>query len=117
MQDTNPLTGVHDAWGIGLGANLNRYVGIEVAVDSYELFVEPAGFGKIGEYSVWSIVPQVRLRYPLLRDRLVPYLLVGGGIGFTQFNDQVSSASGVTIDTESSTPVASIGAVPAEPYQ
>lgn len=110
MQDTNPLTGVHDAWGIGLGANLNRYVGIEVAVDSYELFVEPSGFSKIGEYSVWSIVPQVRLRYPLLRDRLVPYLLVGGGIGFTQFNDRVSTASDLQIDTESSTPVASIGA-------
>jgi|GEM_PF-1787543 len=72
-QDTNVLTDVHDAWGGALGLNLNRYVGVELAVDNYELFLEPGGYGgTIGELSIWSVMPQVRLRYPLLRDRLVP---------------------------------------------
>ncbi len=109
-QDTNPLTDVHDAWGGALGLNLNRYVGVELAVDNYELFLEPSGYGgTIGELAIWSVMPQVRLRYPLLRDRLVPYLVAGGGIGFAQFNDPKSAVFGLSVDTDASTPLGSIG--------
>ncbi|CAN5839186.1 hypothetical protein BH20PSE1_BH20PSE1_22220 [soil metagenome] len=109
-QDTNVLTDVHDAWGGALGLNLNRYVGVELAVDNYELFLEPGGYGgTIGELSIWSVMPQVRLRYPLLRDRLVPYLVAGGGLGFTQFNDPKRPVFGLSVNTDSSTPLGSIG--------
>ncbi len=35
-----------------------------------------------------SGVPQVRLRYPVLDDRLTPYVTAGVGIGFGEFNDR-----------------------------
>jgi hypothetical protein len=37
---------------------------------------------------VGAFVPQLRLRYPFLDDRLVPYLVAGAGIAFTDFNDR-----------------------------
>jgi opacity protein-like surface antigen len=42
---------------------------------------------KVSEYDIWSFVPQVRVRYPLMGDRLVPYLTGGVGVGLTQSND------------------------------
>jgi hypothetical protein len=44
-QDTNPLTEIHDGWGFSLGVNLNEYVGVELAVDSYEKFVDVGNYG------------------------------------------------------------------------
>ena len=109
-QDTNVLTEVHDAWGGALGVNLNRYIGVELSVDNYELFLKPEGYGgTVGELAVWSVMPQVRLRYPLMSDRLVPYLVAGAGVGFTQFNDARPAVFGLSVDTDSSTPLGSIG--------
>jgi len=86
-QDTNPLTGVHDHWGLSLGANLGRYWGLELSADTFERHVE--GLGRtLGEYGVVALVPQLRLRYPFLDDRLVPYLVGGVGVAFTDFNDR-----------------------------
>lgn len=119
FRDTSTLTDVHDYYGFGLGANLNRYLGVELSGDRFELFPEIRGIGTIGEYGVFALVPQVRLRYPLLRDRLVPYLIGGAGIALTEFNDRKtpastagrpSSALGLQIDDESTTPVGTLGA-------
>lgn len=107
-QDTNPF-GVHDAWGVSLGANFNRYFGLELAGDTYELDFDPSGYGKIGEYSVFALLPQVRVRYPLLKDRLVPYLVGGVGVAFTEFNDRKPRGFGLAVDTESTVIVGSVG--------
>jgi opacity protein-like surface antigen len=108
-QDTNPWTGVHDHWGLSLGANLGRYWGVELSVDTYERFVEFGG-RTVGEYGVGAIVPQLRLRYPLFDDRLVPYVVAGVGVGLAQFNDRKPPAYGIPIkDTESVFPVATLG--------
>lgn len=107
-QDTNAF-GVHDAWGVSLGANFNRYFGLELAGDIYELDFDPSGYGKIGEYSVFALLPQLRVRYPLLKDRLVPYLVGGVGVAFTEFNDRKPRGFGLAVDTESTVIVGSVG--------
>jgi opacity protein-like surface antigen len=86
-QDTNPITEVHDHWGLSLGANLGRWWGAELSMDTFERHIDQHG-NKIGEYGVVGLIPQARLRYPLLGDRLVPYVVGGIGVAFTEFNDR-----------------------------
>jgi len=108
-QDTNPAAGVHDAWGLSLGANLGRYWGLEMSADAYELRVKSGGI-RVGEYGVVALVPQLRLRYPLFGDRLVPYVVGGVGLGLTEFNDRKPPGFGLSIqDKESSLLVGTLG--------
>lgn len=79
---TPGLVKAHDVAGGAIGANLGKYFGIELALDSYEVKV-----GEVAEMSVLGLVPQARLRYPLYDNRLVPYLLAGVGLAVTQAND------------------------------
>lgn len=109
-QDTNPLTGVHDHWGLSLGANLGRHWGLELSADTLERRVKQAG-RTLGEYAVAALVPQVRLRYPLLDDRLVPYVVGGVGVAFTDFNDRKPRMPPISIKgTEQSLLVGTVGA-------
>jgi len=108
-QDTNPLTDVHDAWGGAFGVNFNRWLGLELAVDTYELDYEPFGSQRLGEYSTWAIIPQVRVRYPLWHDRLVPYVVAGAGYGISQFNDRRSPGDGLDIHANDEGFLASAG--------
>lgn len=83
--DVEPLWGVKDHWSLGLGANLNRYVGTEFAFDYY---VRDWGQTEaVGQASIYNFVPELRLRYPLLKDRLVPYFLAGFGPSWIQSKD------------------------------
>lgn len=109
-QDSNPWTGVHDHWGLSLGANLGRHWGLELSADTFERRIKSGG-RTLGESGILALVPQVRLRYPLLDDRLVPYLVGGVGVAFTTFNDRKPLTPPVSIeDTEHRLPVATIGA-------
>lgn len=112
-QDTNPGTGVHDHWGLSLGANLGRYWGLELSADTFERRLENGG-RTLGEYGVVALAPQVRARYPLLDDRLVPYVVAGVGVAFTDFNDRKPRTppdQRVAIDGAATTlPVATLGA-------
>jgi len=72
-----------------IGANFNKYIGAEVAIDFVETNIEIPGLtSRVGEYASWTVLPQVRLRYPLLDDRLVPYAVGGVGFGIGGFNDR-----------------------------
>ena len=104
--DTNPATGVHDLFGFSLGANLNRYFGVELSGDRYEVFPDISPYGTIGEYGVFALIPQVRVRYPVFEDKLVPYIIGGVGAAFTQFNDRKPRGFGLSIQDQSSTVVA-----------
>ncbi|MGQ0658991.1 MAG: outer membrane protein [Chromatiales bacterium] len=85
-EDPDPVAGV------SLGTNLGRYLGFELALDQYASgVVSPPG--KVGEYDVWNLIPTLRLRYPLLNDRLVPYLLGGIGATYTEENDTTPLAA------------------------
>lgn len=108
-QDTNPLTDVRDAYGFTLGMNWNRWLAFELAVDNYELDYEPFGSDTLGEYSTWALIPQVRLRYPVWHDRLVPYVLAGAGYGVSQFNDRKPPGDGLDIDANDEGFLASAG--------
>lgn len=95
--------GVHDYWGLSVGRNLDGHWGIELAADAWERYLE------VGEESINAIIPQVRYRYPLLGDRLVPYAIAGLGPVFLQFNDRTSGGRGREIESEGWRVGASIG--------
>jgi opacity protein-like surface antigen len=89
------VQGLHFASG-SVGVNVGRYWGLELAVDSLEQNINVQPYGRIGEYTHSSIVPQVRLMYPLAEDRLVPYAVGGVGVGIAEFGDQTPEAAAAT---------------------
>lgn len=96
--DIEPIWGVDDHWSLGLGVNLDRYLGTELAFDYYL-----KNWGKpeiIGEASSFHMVPELRLRYPLFKDRLVPYLIVGAGPSWIQGKDNRPSTFGRPVSLE-----------------
>lgn len=99
--DVSPLWGVDDLWSFSLGANFNRYMGAELTLDFFEREHESEKLGGVlGEVSAWNPLPYLRLRYPMLKDRLVPYALFGVGPTFLQFNDRQKAAFGQEVDIE-----------------
>lgn len=90
----NTAWDVHDYWGLSLGMNFNRCWGAEIAGDVFELYTA------YGEESVNSFMPQVRFRYPLLNDRLVPYAILGAGPVFIQYNDPRGYGVGSEVDAD-----------------
>ena len=113
-QDTNPVTEVHDHMGFSVGANLGRHWGLELSTDYFERLLWRSG-ETIAEYGVLAVIPQLRLRYPVLGNRLVPYVVGGVGVAFTELNDRKPRKppkTRVTIeeDVETSLVVGTIGA-------
>ena len=108
--DTNPAAKVHDLWGISLGVNLNRYFGVELADDIFAKTLDDARGQPVGEFGVGTVLPQMRLRFPLFHDRLSPYLIGGPGVAFTQFNDRKPPGYHHTIRWDSETFVGTLGA-------
>jgi opacity protein-like surface antigen len=106
---SSPFTDVHDLLGISVGANFNRYWGVELSGDGFERRLR-LDERSLGEYAILALVPQVRLRYPILDGRLTPYVIGGVGVAITEFNDRKRPAFGMSIDTPSSTLVGTIGA-------
>jgi opacity protein-like surface antigen len=106
---SNPFSEAHDLFGASVGVNLNRYWGVELSAEGFERRLRLNG-SALGEYAVVPLVPQVRLRYPFLDDRLTPYVLGGVGVALTEFNDRKNPGFGVSVDTPASTVVGAIGA-------
>jgi opacity protein-like surface antigen len=73
-------------YGFALGANFGRHLGVELPFEGYEMRLRVPG-GTIGEYAVGSLIPQLRVRYPMWNDRLEPYLVGGVGASFGELND------------------------------
>lgn len=94
--DIEPLWGTKDHYSIGLGANFDRYVGAELAFDYYlRGWDDPTGSGldSIGQVSSFHLVPEIRLRYPMFNDRLVPYVVGGIGPSWLQSKDIPNGAA------------------------
>jgi opacity protein-like surface antigen len=100
--------GVQDLLGFGVGADLSRHVGLELVFDTYEKDFDPFGT-KIGEESLLSLVPQVRLRLPLAHDRIVPYVIAGAGVGWYDFNDPTQPGFDSNVDAQGTKMVISGG--------
>ena len=106
---------IQDAYGVSVGVNLNRYFGVEIAGDMYEPAIQFSGgnaaglSGDIAEYKVWTLIPQVRLRYPLLDGRLTPYVLGGVGVSFVQLNDRKPPAYGIALSGSNASVAVAVG--------
>lgn len=98
--EISPQWEVDDHYGISFGYNFNRILGVEFAVDSFERELDLSGIGVIGEESVASFVPQLRVRYPVLKDRLVPYVVMGAGPAVLQLNDRQKAGFGRELDAD-----------------
>lgn len=83
------IGGVFDhVFGVGLGLDVWPRLGFELAADGFEPILSMPGFGAVGEYGVYAVVPQIRGRAPVLDGRLVAYLLAGVGVSYAEFNDR-----------------------------
>ena len=51
----------------------------------------------------------VRLRYPMLNDRLIPYVLGGGGVGFVQVDDKFPPIGSTSLKNNDFPPVGALG--------
>ncbi len=90
--------------GGGLGYDLNRYLGVELAANWHEHGIEAFRVdfdtdAAVVEYGIWTLIPQLRLKYPLMDDRLVPYMLAGAGLGYTETNDPADETAVLDIST------------------
>jgi opacity protein-like surface antigen len=106
----SPGFGGNPAVGLSVGVNLGRYLGAEIAGDLFEPNIELAGVGHIGDLGVGTLIPQVRLRYPVLEGRLTPYVLGGVGVAISQFNDRKPQAFGLDIRAGGTSVAGSLGA-------
>lgn len=107
----NHSWGVEDSWGLGLGLNFNRYWGMELSLDTWEhkLSFDELGGDTLGELATSSFIPQLRFRYPLFKDKFVPYLVGGFGGSWYQLNDRKSAGFGRNIDADGGGWAASVG--------
>jgi opacity protein-like surface antigen len=101
MTDTDLIPGVEarpvpaayfgelaQAFGLSFGLDFGRHLSAELAVDGFEVALGVQDIGAVGEYAVYSLIPALRLRYPLADGRVVPYGLAGVGLVHTEFNDR-----------------------------
>lgn len=74
--------------GLAIGADLNRYLGFEIAAQNVETTLLGLDGDKVAESAIWTFLGQMRLRYPIYDGRLVPYGLIGAGVNWMQINDR-----------------------------
>ncbi len=77
----------------GFGANFTRYLGGELDFEYGVGQLRGADDIKITGYPVWTMLAMARLRYPVLEDRLVPYVIFGGGAGWAETGDRDETLS------------------------
>ncbi len=123
LVDLEPFKGVHATpeqsllgsnftplFGATLGADIGPYVGLELSLENYELKLGTSDLGGIGEYSVFPIAVQPRVRYPLLDGRLQPYAVAGAGAEFAEINDRNAASKSLTVTAKDITVIGTFGA-------
>ena len=93
--------------GGGGGYNFTRHWGFEIQGHGTEPEVRSQTRGKIDELSNITIIPAVRFRWPLLGNRLVPY--VTGGVGWSMSDVNDTSDLKVKVDMDEQGLAGSIG--------
>ena len=86
----------NNLFGVAVGYDATRFVGFELTADGHEPKLAVRGVGTIAEYAIYTVVPQLRVRYPLGRGDLVPYAVVGIGVSYAETNDKKARA--LTLD-------------------
>jgi hypothetical protein len=82
-----------------VGLDIGKYLGAELTAGGYEVRIHSPERGSVGEEAIYAIIPQLRVRYPVLDGRLVPYAVAGVGAGYAEFNDR--KPAGLNFDIES----------------
>jgi opacity protein-like surface antigen len=101
--DLDPLLSVD------IGMNFTKYLGAELSFEGYSPILAVPGLGKIGEYGLYMVIPQLRVRYPLWDGRFVPYGLLGIGVGFAEFKDRKPHGAGMDIHANDFAPIGGLG--------
>ena len=101
--------GLSTVFGLAVGYDATRFVGFELAADGHEYIVTVRGVGTIAEYAVYTVVPQLRVRYSLVRGYLVPYAVVGIGVSWAETND--TKARAIDLDVHGREDVGIVGVV------
>lgn len=71
-----------------IGANINRYWGGEFAFEYGRAQLRSPANLRLTGYPVWTMLALARLRYPVMQDKLVPYVIFGGGLGWAETGDR-----------------------------
>lgn len=97
-------------FGGSIGADIGRYFGAAFAFDYAKTDLDEPSGKKAGDYSTSMFLGQLRLRYPMLAGRLVPYMLVGGGMGLGEFSGRKDFSYNVRASDWAPLGVAGVGA-------
>jgi hypothetical protein len=90
--------------------DFGRYWGLEIALDGYEVILATPAFGSLTEQAVAHVIPQLRVRYPLLNGRVVPYALGGVGLSYAEINDRKRPSSDGDIQSSTYGVAVAVGA-------
>lgn len=74
------------SYNLTLGADFNEYLSAEVMLAQSEFNLSLDDVGPVGEYAIYTVMPNLRLRFPFRSGRWVPYILAGGGASYAEFN-------------------------------
>src|SRR5688572_9352013 len=85
------------SYGGFLGMDVTRLLGVEFAIEGYDFEVSVPGVGSVGEYAIYTYIPQLRFRYPVFGGRVTPYLVTGVGVSFGEFKDRKPHGSGLDV--------------------
>jgi opacity protein-like surface antigen len=100
---------VNETGGLALGVDFRAPWGIELEADSLEQSIDMDGTGRLGEYGMGIVIPQLRLRSPIGPGRWVPYWTGGVGIGYGEVNDRTEAGTTLGVSAKGIHPALSIG--------
>lgn len=99
---------VNQTGALLLGVDFRSGWGIELAADYLEQCIRVNGLGTVGEYSMGTIIPYLRLRRPLGDGRWQPYVVAGAGAAYAEFNDS-KTVVGSNVDASGFYPAVGVG--------
>jgi opacity protein-like surface antigen len=89
--------------------DLTRYLGVEVAGEGFEFLLAVPHQGSVAKYGVYAVTSLLRLRYPVLGGRLVPYVLGGAGVTWGEVHDIKPQDLDLDISGQNYAPVGAVG--------
>lgn len=97
------------AGGVLFGYDIGEHFGIELAANYTEATLVSQQYGRLGEYSQYTVVPQLRWRWPLLDGRVAPFVYAGGGLTYAEWNDRKPAGENLNVEGRGAYPAAVAG--------
>lgn len=96
-------------FGLTVGADFGPMWGVELAGQGCEYTMVHEEYGGLSEYGITSVIPQVRIRYPLAESRWVPYFATGMGVTYGEDNDVKAASEGHQLEGKGIYPAFTVG--------